>query len=98
MAIDEVTIKAIEDAFTKYNLRYNDDLYDAIERSVHKPSEIRATTLVLAASDCALLLCGHPLVSQWRWLDLFRLLLRETAATRHAVLRFLALFRDEPIA
>lgn len=95
MSYDETTTLAIEEAHRKYNERYDDDLYVAIQTAADRGDDRRDVELGIAAQDCALLLCGHPTVSQYRWLDLFMLSLRERQATRLAVLTFINKFRDE---
>lgn len=94
MSLDEATILAIESAVQKYSERYSDKLFVDIAITTGR-DEVRDSELMAAVQDCAMLVCGHPLVSQYRWLDLFMLSLRERQATRLAVLTFINKFRDE---
>lgn len=97
MSVDEATILAIEAALKKYNERYDNALYVGIEIAAGRGDDMRNVTLGIAAQDCALLVCGHPTLSQYRWLDLFMLCLRENKQTRLAVLTFINKFRDEVV-
>lgn len=96
MSLDEQTVLQIA-ALKKYNERYDNTLYVGIMNASFHGNDVRSEDMRVAAQDCALLICGDPTLSQYRWLDLFMFLLRESHATRLAVLTFLSKFKDEVI-